>query len=84
MIFRGFCSVLNVMSLNDQSGSKLVLSYSCQFGTRLVTHLQYQFVTRLVTHYVIPVRSIIFQTIGSHWQRSKATFGTTPIAFNNM
>ena len=31
-----------------------------------------------------PVRSIIFHTIRNHWQRSKATFGTTPIAFNNM
>ena len=31
-----------------------------------------------------PVRSIIFHTIRNHWQRSKATFGTTPIPFNNM
>jgi hypothetical protein len=32
----------------------------------------------------MPVRSIIFRTIRNHWQRSKATFGTTPITFNNM
>jgi exonuclease III len=31
-----------------------------------------------------PVRSIIFHTIRNHWQRSKAIFGTTPIAFNKM
>ncbi len=31
-----------------------------------------------------PVRSLIFNTIRNHWQRSKATFGTTPIPFNKM
>jgi exonuclease III len=31
-----------------------------------------------------PVRSIIFHTICNHWQQPKATFGTTPITFNNM
>jgi exonuclease III len=31
-----------------------------------------------------PVRSIIINTVRGHWNRSKATFGTTPIPFTNM
>jgi hypothetical protein len=31
-----------------------------------------------------PVRSILFDTIRQHWQRSKINFANTPIAFRNL